>query len=307
MADEFGALTHDFLAHLRVERGLSDNTVGAYERDLARYLEFLNSRGRTRANDITAADVTDFIEAVRTGADGGSVLASRSAARVTSAIRTFHRFLHAEGACGDNVAAEITAPAPPAALPQVLSIDDVEAVLAHAAMGDEPLDLRDRALLEFLYGTGARVSEACDLPVDDLDFEAASVRLFGKGRKERVVPMGTHLSDALGAYLSRARPTLAAKGRGVAGVFLNAWGKPLTRQAAAAVCRRHGEGAKLPVPLTPHMLRHSYATHLLSGGADVRIVQELLGHADVSTTQIYTHVSIEQLREVYATSHPRAR
>lgn len=307
MAGQLARSVEEFLAHLRVERTLSDNTIGAYRRDLTRYVDFLQARGRSAAGQITTEDVSSFVHALRTGSDGGSSLAARSVSRVISAVRSWHRFLHAEGLAPDDVAAEVSPPAPKAALPKVLSIDQVSELIAHAAVGEEPLDRRDAAFLEFLYGTGARVSEACELAVDDLDFEGRAVRLFGKGRKERIVPVGQALIDALGDYLTRARPQLSAAGRGAAVVFLNAWGKPLTRQAAGAIVRRHAEAVGLPGPVTPHMLRHSYATHLLSGGADVRIVQELLGHADVATTQIYTHVSIDHLREVYATSHPRAR
>ncbi len=295
-----------FLAHLRVERGLSPHTLAAYEADLTRYCHFLTSRGITELNQIDTSDIREFLLAIRRGDDGAAALAPSSSARVLSAVRSWHKFLLQENLAADNPAASVEAPQLSRKLPDTLSMEQVGELIEHAS-GSEPLDLRDRAVLEFLYGTGARVSEACAVAVDDLDFTERTVRLFGKGSKERIVPMGSALTHALEDYLVRARPALAARGRGVSAAFLNARGNALSRQAVSAIIRRHAHALGWEEIPGPHMLRHSYATHLLAGGADVRIVQELLGHADVSTTQIYTHVTIDHLREVYATSHPRAR
>jgi len=225
-----------------------------------------------------------------------------------SAVRGLHRFAAREGLAEHDVSRDVKPPAPPKRLPKALDVDAVERLLA-APAGDEPLGLRDRALLEFLYGTGARISEAVGLAVDDLDTDA--VVLHGKGGRTRIVPLGRFARAAVDAYLVRGRPTLAAAGRGTPAVFLNARGGPLSRQSAWTVLRRWAEAAGLPIDgphaVSPHTLRHSYATHLLDGGADVRVVQELLGHASVTTTQVYTLVTVDRLREVYATSHPRAR
>ncbi|MDO5727210.1 MAG: site-specific tyrosine recombinase [Bowdeniella nasicola] len=300
------ALYDDFLAYMRVERGSSPHTIAAYRRDLDRYDRFLRAAGLD-GRTIDSGGIEAFVRWLRDGSNQTRQLAPTSTARVLSAVRSYHAFLVRESIRDDNPAAEVQNPHIGDPLPDVLSVAQVQTLLAHTEKNPEPLGLRDRALLEFLYGTGARVSEACALAVDDLDFTDRTVRLFGKGRKERIVPMGEFLAAALGDYLVRARPALMSRGSGVATVFVNAWGKPLTRQAAAAVLRRHARELGWQQVPTPHTLRHSYATHLLSGGADVRVVQELLGHANVMTTQRYTHVSIDQLREVYATSHPRAR
>jgi integrase/recombinase XerD len=245
-------------------------------------------------------------------ADG---LAPASAARAMSAVRGLHRFAAREGLVGADVAAEIKPPAPPKRLPKALDVDQVSRLLA--AAGDAPpssapLGLRDRALLEFLYGTGARISEAVGAAVDDLDLDGdPSAVLHGKGGRTRLVPVGDYARAAMEAYLVRGRPALVAKGRGTPAVFLNARGGPLSRQSAWAILHRAAQAAGLPVDgphaVSPHTLRHSYATHLLDGGADVRVVQELLGHASVTTTQVYTLVTVDRLREVYATAHPRAR
>lgn len=295
-----------FVAHLRVERGLSPHTLAAYEADLTRYQRFLASRGIREVNEIDTSDIREFLLAIRRGDDGAAPLAPSSSARVLSAVRSWHTFLLQDNLTADNPAATVEAPQVSRKLPHTLTIAQVGELIEHAS-GSEPLDLRDRAVLEFLYGTGARVSEACAVAVDDLDFTERTVRLFGKGSKERIVPMGSALIQALGDYLVRARPPLAARGKGVSAAFLNARGNALSRQAVSAIIRRHAQALGWQEIPGPHMLRHSYATHILAGGADVRIVQELLGHADVSTTQIYTHVTIDHLREVYATSHPRAR
>lgn len=307
--DAFERARRGYLAHLRVERGLSPNTLAAYERDLTRYCRFLLTRGVQDLAAVTEADVAAFLEAIRTGDDGGRALAASSASRTVTAVRGWHRFLLGEGRADDDPSAAVHPPQVGRRLPKALSVEEVQALLEAAGTDDSPRSLRDRALLELLYATGARISEAVGLVIDDLDRESGCIRLFGKGRKERVVPVGQYAWDALDAYLVRGRPVLAARGRGVPEVFVNTLGRPLSRQSAWGVLRqasaRAGLGADRHV--SPHTLRHSFATHLLAGGADVRVVQEMLGHASVTTTQIYTKVTVEHLREVYATSHPRAR
>ena len=307
-ADALARAQRGYLAHLRVERGLSPNTLSAYERDLGRYAAFLRSRGVTDPGAVTEPDVAAFLEAIRSGADGGRPLVPSSASRTVTAVRGWHRFLLAEGRTTIDPSAAVRPPQVGRRLPKALSIDEVQALLAAAATDDSVTSLRDRALLELLYATGARISEAVGLVVDDLDRESGCLRLFGKGRKERMVPMGRLAWDALDAYLVQSRPTLAARGRGVPEVFLNTLGRPLSRQSAWGVLQQAAVRAGLPEDLhvSPHTLRHSFATHLLAGGADVRVVQEMLGHASVTTTQIYTKVTVDHLREVYATSHPRA-
>jgi len=313
-----------YLAHLTVERGLSRNTLAAYRRDLTRYLAFLDARGCAAPAEVATTDVEAYVLAVRTGGDGRAPLAAASAARSIVALRGWHRFWLAEGAVLVDTSDDVHPPAQPRRLPKALTIDEVRRLLEAADPEEAGADtsaaagtsaragaLRDRALLELLYSTGARISEAVGLDVDDLDTEpsAASVRLLGKGSKERVVPVGSYAVAAVDAYLVRGRPALAAAGRGTPALFLNARGARLSRQSAWAVLRATAERAGLPgsAHVSPHTLRHSFATHLLAGGADVRVVQELLGHASVTTTQVYTKVTPESLREVYATSHPRAR
>lgn len=305
-----------YLAHLTVERGLSENTLAAYRRDLDRYLAHLAAAGRTRVVDVGEADVEDFLTAIRTGSDGRAVLSASSAKRAVVAVRGWHRFCVLEGVADADPARAVRPPQQAQQLPKAISTHDVERLLAASSLGDGPVPLRDRALLELVYSTGARISEAVGLDVDDLDLTPgrAAVRLFGKGRKERVVPVGAYAVEAVEAYLVRARPALAVGGRAdgprrsASAVFLNTRGARLSRQSAWAVLRTAAERAGLPGAehVSPHTLRHSFATHLLAGGADVRVVQELLGHSSVTTTQIYTKVTPDTLREVYATSHPRA-
>jgi integrase/recombinase XerD len=223
------------------------------------------------------------------------------------AVRGLHRFLAREGLVADDAAVTVRPPTPPRKLPKAIPLADVERLLAAAGSDGTPLGLRDRALLEMLYGTGARISEAVGLNRDDVDEAAGTVLLRGKGAKERVVPVGSYALEALSAYLVRARPGLLAAGRATPALFLNARGGRLSRQSAWTVLRTVAARAGLSTPVSPHTLRHSFATHLLDGGADVRVVQELLGHASVTTTQVYTLVTVEQLREVYAAAHPRAR
>ena len=301
-----------YLAHLTVERGLSANTLLAHRRDLARYTAFLESRGCAAPADVAEPDVEDFVVAVRSGSDGRTALSASSAARTVVAVRGWHKFLLLDGATGLDPARAVKPPAQPKRLPKAISVADVERLLDAAGVGAGPVPLRDRALLELVYGTGARISEAVGLDIDDVDRTPgrATVRLFGKGTKERGVPLGAFALDAVEAYLVQARPALAVGGTGgSSGVFLNTRGARLSRQSAWAVLRVAAERAGLAEAehISPHTLRHSFATHLLDGGADLRVVQELLGHASVTTTQIYTMVTPDTLREVYEASHPRAR
>nr|WP_233121015.1 site-specific tyrosine recombinase XerD [Tersicoccus sp. Bi-70] len=322
-----GRAAGEYLVHVSVERGLAGNTLAAYRRDLRRYLAFLASRSVTRPDDVARADVTAFAQALGDGADGGTALSVRSAARTVVAVRGLHKYWALEGVTPTDPAAEVHPPMPGKRLPKAISVDEVDRIL-QAAGSDTATGLRDRALLEFLYATGARISEAVGLDVDDVflassldtipsgpprssaDAEAGEmtdvVRLFGKGSKERVVPLGSYAVRSVDAYLVRGRPALAAKGKGDAGLFLNARGGRLSRQSAWSILKAAAEKAQITREVSPHTLRHSFATHLLEGGADVRVVQELLGHASVTTTQVYTLVTADTLREVYAAAHPRA-
>ncbi|HET6741683.1 MAG TPA: site-specific tyrosine recombinase XerD [Kribbella sp.] len=298
-----------YLDHLTVERGLAANTLASYRRDLRRYGGYLAAVGIDELGRITEAVVSDFLMRLREGDADHPPLTASSAGRTVVAVRGFHKFCVREGLTETDPAAAVKPPVPPQRLPKALSVDEVTRILSAAAGADaEPavLATRDAALLEFLYGTGARISEAVGLDVDDIDVEAAAVLLRGKGGKERVVPVGTYARDALSAYLVRGRPDLVLRGRGTPALFLNARGGRLSRQSAWTVLRRAAQRAGISKEISPHTLRHSYATHLLDGGADVRVVQELLGHASVTTTQVYTLVTVDKLREVYATSHPRA-
>lgn len=297
----------DWLTHLDVERGLSRHTLSAYQRDVGRYLEHLAAHGVHDLADVDSTRIADFLAALRAGDDAHRPLAASSAARALIAVRAFHRFLALDGELDLDPARSVPPPRPALRLPKAIPLAQVEALLAATGAGDTPASLRDRAILEVLYGAGARVSEVVTLDVDDLDREVEVIRLRGKGDKERLVPLGSYAAAALDAYRTRARPALAAAGRGTPALFLNQRGGRLTRQGVWGVLKGAAERAGLGAAISPHTLRHSFATHLLEGGADVRIVQELLGHASVTTTQIYTKVSIAQLREVYAGSHPRAR
>ncbi|MGY1802168.1 site-specific tyrosine recombinase XerD [Blastococcus sp. SYSU D00922] len=299
-----------YLDHLTVERGLAANTIASYRRDLRRYTEYLAAAGVTGLREITESDVSGFLSALREGDDDHPPLSATSAARAVVAVRGLHRFALLDGLVPDDVAHEVRPPTPARRLPKAIPVESVVALIEAAGSVEGPRGLRDRALLELLYGTGARISEAVGLAVDDLDRGQAAVRLAGKGGKERVVPVGSYALRAVEDYLVRARPALAANGRGgVRGgtLFLNVRGGPLSRQSAWAILRSAAERAGLDTAtVSPHTLRHSFATHLLDGGADVRVVQELLGHASVTTTQVYTLVTVDRLREIYATSHPRA-
>jgi integrase/recombinase XerD len=295
-----------FLDFLSVERGLARNTLEAYRRDLARYAAYLRSRGLTDASRADETAVSEFVGSLSGTeyAKGKRYLAS-SVARALAAVRMFHLFLLREGEATTNPAERVVRPKVPRTLPRPLTLPEVEAILSAPAAG-EPAGMRDRAILETLYGTGIRISELVGLDVDDVDLDEGSVRVLGKGGKERVVPLGRFAAAALSAYLTRARPVLATAGSRAA-LILNQRGGRLTRQGAANILRDAAAKAGLSKRVTPHTLRHSFATHLLEGGADIRVVQELLGHATLSTTQIYTLVTGERLREEYFAAHPRAR
>jgi len=300
----------DYLAHLTVERGLSVNTLGAYRRDLTRYAGHLEAIGRLSPAEITERDVEGFVQVVRTGSDGGTALSASSTARIVVAVRGWHRFCALEGLTGVDAAKAVKPPAQPKRLPKAISTADVERLLEAASAGDGPGPLRDRALLELLYSTGARISEAVGLDVDDVDLTPgrAAVRLLGKGNKERVVPVGSYAVDAIDAYLVRSRPVLAVGGCGTPAMFLNMRGARLSRQSAWALLSAVAGRAHLApgAHISPHTLRHSFASHLLAHGAPLRLIQEMLGHADIATTQIYTHVDGQRLMAVHRQYHPRA-
>jgi integrase/recombinase XerD len=290
-----------------VERGAAANTLSSYQRDLARYEQFLSSRGVNDPAAVVESDVTAFLAALREGAPERPPLSASSAARTLVAVRGLHRFLCIEGETEMDPAAGVAPPNVPKRLPKAISLDEVETLLSAASLGDTPAAFRDRAMVEVLYGAGARISEAVGLDLDDIDLEEGSVRLFGKGSKERVVPLGSYAQAAVQTYTVRGRPTMVLKGKGTPALFLNQRGGRLTRQGAWAAIHAAADRAGLGKRVSPHTLRHSFATHLLDGGADIRVVQELLGHASVTTTQIYTMVTVQRLREVYAEAHPRAR
>ena len=280
--------------------------MSSYRRDLRRYTTFLHARGIDDADAIAENDLAEFLMYLREGDDEHKALNAGSAARTLIAARGFHRFALREGVVSTDVSASVKPPSAPRRLPKALPLSDIEAILEAAASPGTPLALRDRALLELLYGTGARISETVGLDIDDLDLESGTVLLRGKGSKQRVVPVGSYALDAVRRYLTGARVDLI-KSSSTSAVFLNARGGRLSRQSAWAVLSKACTRAGVTAEVSPHTLRHSFATHLLDGGADVRVVQELLGHASVTTTQIYTLVTVDKLREVYATAHPRAR
>lgn len=300
-----------YLDHLTVEKGLAANTLTSYRRDLRRYRAFLAAAGIDHLDGVSEATVTEFLMRLREGDGDHPPLSASSAARTVVAVRGFHKFAVADGLAQLDPAAAVKPPSPAKRLPKALPLSDVEAILEAAGAPGTPLALRDRALLEVLYGTGARISEAVGLDVDDVsaldlrDDDHDTILLRGKGGKERLVPVGSFARAALSAYLVRGRPALVAKA--TPALFLNSRGGRLSRQSAWAVLVKAAERAGVTRDVSPHTLRHSFATHLLDGGADVRVVQELLGHASVTTTQVYTLVTVDNLREVFATAHPRAR
>jgi integrase/recombinase XerD len=299
-----------FLRHLTIERGMAKNTLLAYKRDLAKYLEILEKEGITDSAQVTELVVRDFAQSLVSQKG----LVATSVARILAAVRGFHKFMLFEGISDNDVSAAVKPPKAPKRLPKAISIQEIEILLK--ASGPEPDDVsgtaadiirvRDRAILELLYATGARVSEIVNMDLDDL-IDPEIVRLFGKGSKERIVPVGRYAQAAVAAYLVRVRPTLATLSLGTPALFLNQRGSRLSRQSIWQIISDSAQAAKLGVEVSPHTFRHSFATHLLEGGADVRVVQELLGHASVTTTQIYTLVTVDALREIYASSHPRAQ
>jgi integrase/recombinase XerD len=304
-----------YLDHLGVERGLAANTLSSYRRDLRRYLAFLDTAGPDGAaiadlDAITEQTVLDFLSALREGSAEHPALSATSAGRTVVAVRGFHKFAVKDGLAQLDPSVGVRPPSPAKRLPKALALADVEAILEAAGAAGTILSLRDRALLEVLYSTGARISEAVGLDIDDLDLgndeTGGSVLLRGKGSKERIVPVGRFAREAVHAYLTRARPDLVSTRSGTPAMFLNARGGRLSRQSAWTVIVRSAERAGVRAEVSPHTMRHSFATHLLEGGADVRVVQELLGHASVTTTQVYTLVTVDSLREVYAATHPRA-
>ena len=306
---EIGEYIDEWLGYLRVERGSSINTVSNYKRDIERYRLDLESHGISDLKTIKSADIERHLADLSAGTVSGKPAAASSIARASAAIRSFHTFVSATSPDIDNPAARITSPKQGSHLPQALSVEQVSALLDAARVGDDVTSLRDSALLELLYATGARVSEAVGLALDDLDLdeELPVIRLFGKGRKERIVPLGSYAKVAIEAYIVRSRPVLAQRGQGSPALFLNSRGRALSRQSAWEIIQRVAGRAGIDEDVSPHTLRHSFATHLLEGGASIRDVQELLGHASVQTTQIYTRVTPTTLKEVYQLAHPRAK
>lgn len=302
---EVGTVVEQFLTHAGIERGLATATVKAYQSDLHLYAQWLSQRGYTNLADVTKQDVEGFVASL-------SEETTASRARRLAAIHELHRFATQQGMLETDVSANIKAPKQVSRLPEVLSIDEVSRMLAAAApeQSIEPTDLRNRALLEFMYATGCRVSEVTGLNVNDIDLKQGLTRLMGKGSKQRLVPLGSYAVSAMTAYLNLGRPVLQRKAKThteMEAVFLNKRGKRLSRQSIWQIVQLAAQVAGIQKHVHPHTLRHSFATHLIQGGADVRTVQELLGHASVTTTQIYTHVSPERLIEMYQTAHPRAR
>lgn len=296
---ENSARLNSFLSHLSVERGLSPNTISSYKRDLEKLLEFLSRLGISLST-ANSDQLRDFISSQRAAG-----LSESSLARLTVAVRSLYKFLAKDQGLHD-VARELQPPSIPKRLPKALTIDEISALLS--APSQEGFGIRDRALLELLYATGARVSEIVALNLEDVkssDEAITTIRVTGKGKKERIVPMGSFARTALDQYLTRVRPGLLK--RSERALFLNSRGGRLTRQSAWAIVLACAKRAGIERSISPHALRHSFATHLLDGGADIRVVQELLGHASVTTTQIYTLVTIDKLRESYASAHPRAR
>lgn len=289
----------DYLDHLATERGLSRHSLDGYGRDLRRFLAAMAAAGRLDPRDVERVDLVNYLEALE--ADG---LAASSRARSLSAVRGFFRHLVREGHLPTSPVRDLKPGRRHRPMPKVLSLDDILALLAAAGDGDA-LALRDKALLELVYGCGLRVSEAVELVASGVHLERGYVTVFGKGRKERVVPLGSKAADALRVWLARGRPQLDPEGRAKT-LFVGRRGRRLTRQAFWKRLNTLAARAGLP-PISPHVLRHSFATHLVDGGADLRAVQMMLGHADITTTQIYTHVASGRLAEVHQRHHPRSR
>jgi integrase/recombinase XerD len=300
----FAALVLDFLGELEFERGLSRNTLEAYRSDLQQLGAHLAARG-VGALEAGHADLAAWLTALATGSDERPPAAPATLQRKTACLRSFYRHLRREGLVEHDPTAELRAPRKQPRLPKVLSRDEIAALLA-APRGTEPPALRDRALLELMYACGLRASEAIGLDVGDVDLHAGLLRTRGKGRKERMVPVGRQAVEALRAYLQRGRPKLVGL-RDERRLFVNQRGGGLTRQGLYKIVQGHARAAGLADRMSPHTLRHTFATHLLAGGCDLRALQEMLGHADIATTQMYTHLSAGRLRDAYDAAHPRAR
>ena len=308
MGDELDGMLAEYETWLKVERGLAPNSLAAYRRDLRRYTAYLRRRGVTgdvaHVDESVVAGYVDELQQARTD-DGLRRYKESSIARALAAVRSFHRFCVEEGLLRSDPSEEVGAPRVPQGIPKALTEAEVEALL-DAVPGDGPRPRRDRAILELLYAGGLRISELVGLDLGDVDLYDGLVRVLGKGNKERVAPLGRTAREAVGDYLTTGRPELAGR-TSTPALFLNARGGRLTRQGAWLIVRAAGDRAGLQGRLFPHVLRHSCATHMLDRGADIRVVQELLGHASLSTTQVYTKVSPERLRAVYEAAHPRAR
>jgi integrase/recombinase XerD len=292
----------EFLVHLSIERGSSINTLDAYSRDLERYLGFLTDRGVTRADDVSRADVTAYVASLR-----GSGLSAATVQRKVSSLKSFHRFLVRDGVTENHPTADLPLPKKPERLPDVLSIEQVDKMLSQP-FPESPAGHRDRAILETLYGCGLRASELTALDALDADLERGFLKVLGKGDKERLVPVAGAAARAIEEYLAHGRPYLRTKSsrtsRDPNALFKSVRGHRLTRKTVYELVRRYG--GRVGLDVHPHTLRHSFATHLLQGGADLRALQEMLGHADISTTQVYTHVDRRHLLEEYLSTHPRA-
>ncbi|RSX54223.1 recombinase XerC [Bifidobacterium goeldii] len=310
MKHDFDTLRERFLAHIAIERGLADATVKAYESDIAKYVGWLHARGIDHPADIRTSDIEDYVAALDAAGES-----ARSKARRLASLHELHRFALAEHVVTDDVSAHVKAPKSASTLPEVLTVDETARLLDAATPSadcDDPVAFRDKAVLEFMYATGCRVSEAAGMNLDDLDLDDEHVaRLMGKGSKQRLVPIGSYACAAVRRYLQGPRAQLEARSKAAVperrALFLNKRGQRISRQSIWLIVQAAGRRAGIDRPLHPHTLRHSFATHLIQGGADVRTVQELLGHTSVTTTQIYTHVSPEHLIEAYLMSHPRAR
>lgn len=296
-------LAKEWLSHLAVERGVSPHTLSNYRRDLDRYLGWLEEAGISDLGDVTSQHLESYLADLRRGVGGKPALAASSASRALVVARGLHKFAVAEGAVGVDVAASVSPPTSAQHLPDTLTVAEVGRLI-DATPIDTPVGLRDKALLELLYGTGARVSEITALLVDDLHPQGGMISVTGKGDKQRLVPLGSHAEKAVSDYLVRGRPALSKGKTHIA--LLNKRGGPLSRQSAWGIIKDAAARAGIAKDISPHTLRHSFATHLLEGGADIRVVQELLGHASVTTTQIYTHVTAANLRAVWSETHPRA-
>lgn len=299
----FEAQVLDFLAYLELERGLSRNTLIAYRTDLLQFGEALSEMG-TVVEKVSGDQVSAFVAGLRSGEDGAA-LAPSTVNRKTAALRAFFKHLRRQGVIESDPTDQLGSAKRARKLPEVLGVGEVERLLG-AADGTEPAELRDRAILEVMYGAGLRASEVIGLRGTSIDLDRGFVRALGKGSKERVVPLGRAATAAVRRYLERGRPRLVGS-RQTAALFVNQRGGPLSRQGLYKVVAKRARTAGLAGRMSPHTLRHSFATHLLDGGCDLRSVQEMLGHADVSTTQLYTHLSAESIREQYFSSHPRAR